>query len=723
MKPRFVGLLVAVLACTASEARAQDPTLTAFRSERELTRFLRSLEPPPPPPPPAPAPVPPPVPVLIEPLTWDGPVDQWPAVVTGRVTSAQGQPEAAVLVRIEALNVGAATGADGTYRLGVPRGRFQPGQSATVTASRTGLSPVSRTVTLSPGAQLTQNFQMATSVLLMEDVVAYASTGWTGSITNNQHEGVDEGGIVKVHGDYLVILRRGRLFTVDVGRGRLQPVDAVDAFGPDVDPDDSWYDELLVSGSNVVVTGFNHERGGTEIHLFSIDRAGRLRHRSTYHMRSSDYYSNRNYATRMAGGKLILYSPGEVGDPADVARWMPSLRRWHPGATAGEFQPTLRPTRIYRPGRPLDYGDDLHLHAVTTCGLERGELDCESTAVLGPEGRVFYVSSTAVYLWVSGWSVTERRPEAMVYRMPLDGSAITALGVEGSPVDHFSFLESDDGHLNVLVRSEGMGEGMWASEWAEGDVRLLRVPLARFGNGRRPAPRTAYRVLPRPGEENYDEDAFHNRFVGRHLLYGAGSGWGRPESGGSTLYAVRYRDGALARVRLPHRVDRLEAMGGDAVVVGADTADLHFTGIRLDRQPRIAQRYVQRQASQGETRSHGFFYRADRPDEGVLGLPIRGPGRPGYEHLFDESASILFLRNADARFRPLGELEARAENASDDGCVASCVDWYGNARPIFLRGRTFALLGYEIVEGALDGGRLREVRRVSFAPPAAQARR
>ncbi len=106
-----------------------------------------------------------------------------------------------------------------------------------------------------------------------------------------------------------------------------------------------------------------------------------------------------------------------------------------------------------------------------------------------------------------------------------------------------------------------------------------------------------------------------------------------------------------------------------------------------------------------------------------MALPVRGPGRPGYEHLFDESASILFLRNADAQFRALGELEARAENERDDGCVATCVDWYGNARPIFLRGRTFALLGYEIVEGALDGGRLREVRRVSFAPPAAQASR
>jgi Ca-activated chloride channel homolog len=37
-------------------------------------------------------------------------VAQEAATVTGRVTNAQGQPEAAVLVRIEALNVGSSTG-------------------------------------------------------------------------------------------------------------------------------------------------------------------------------------------------------------------------------------------------------------------------------------------------------------------------------------------------------------------------------------------------------------------------------------------------------------------------------------------------------------------------------------------------------------------------------------------------------------------------------------
>ena len=68
------------------------------------------------------------------------------------------------------------------------------------------------------------------------------------SITNTQHAGVDEGGIVKLHGNHLVMLRRGRLFTVAIGDGALQPVSSIDAFGPEMDPGEAWYDEMLISG-------------------------------------------------------------------------------------------------------------------------------------------------------------------------------------------------------------------------------------------------------------------------------------------------------------------------------------------------------------------------------------------------------------------------------------------------------------------------------------------
>lgn len=97
---------------------------------------------------------------------------QEPAVITGRVTDAAGAPEASVSVRIEALNVGTTTGADGTYRLVVPASRIQAGRQVRLTAGRVGLESESRMVTLTPGSELTQNFELSADVLELEGIVA-----------------------------------------------------------------------------------------------------------------------------------------------------------------------------------------------------------------------------------------------------------------------------------------------------------------------------------------------------------------------------------------------------------------------------------------------------------------------------------------------------------------------------------------------------------------------
>ncbi|HEY9284063.1 MAG TPA: beta-propeller domain-containing protein, partial [Pyrinomonadaceae bacterium] len=406
------------------------------------------------------------------------------------------------------------------------------------------------------------------------------------SVTNVQHAGVDEGGIVKVRGEHLVVLRRGRLFTVRIGGDELRPISAVDAFGPDIDPSNAWYDEMLVSNDSVVVIGYSYERGGTEVGLFHIDPAGRLIHRDTYHLRSNDYYSSRNYASRLIGSKLIFYTPlylNPYGE--DYGQAFPAVRRWRRGAKPDEFRRIVAATRVYRPERELNAEGGMALHTVTVCDLARGDLACEATAVLGAPGRVFYVSPESVYVWTTDWprwdAEAKRRAAARstLYRMPLDGSAPSALGVAGSPVDQFSFLESADRHLNVLVRSGGGGEAMWSSEVSRGDVALLRVPVdSSFADGTTDAPPSSYRRLPTP--EGY---TFQNRFVGDFVLYGMGSGWGRLEQGkGANLYAVRWAGGGgVDEIGLPHGVDRIEQMGRDAVVVGSDGRDLHFTGVRL----------------------------------------------------------------------------------------------------------------------------------------------
>ena len=78
------------------------------------------------------------------------------------------------------------------------------------------------------------------------------------------------------------------------------------------------------------------------------------------------------------------------------------------------------------------------------------------------------------------------------------------------------------------------------------------------------------------------------------------------------------------------------------------------------------------------------------------------------------------------RLTPVGELERRFEyGRSGDNeneipgytCEVSCIDWYGNSRPIFTDGRLFALTGTEMIEGRIYEDEILEVQRLNIALP------
>jgi hypothetical protein len=575
--------------------------------------------------------------------------------------------------------------------------------------------------------------QMADSAPMAAPAPAAAKAEAAGSVaesvTNTQTAGVDEGGIVKLHGKHLVVLRRGRLFTVQLDT--LKPVAAIDAFGPGVEPGGAWYDEMLISGDTIAVIGYSYARGGTEVGLFDINARGELHNRATYHLRSNDYYSSRNYASRLIGSKLVFYTPLYLNPHApDPYAFFPAYRRWHGKEAGSEFRRIAPATRIYRADDDLDPWGGLALHTVTVCDLAQPEMACEATAVMGPAGRVFYVSAGSVYVWTTSWRRVpregERKPGSALFRIPLDGGAPQAIKAEGSPIDQFSFLEAD-GHLNVLLRANGRGEAMWAAEGGSGEMALLRLPLDAFGDGRQAAVPGAYRALPKPAGHTSQ-----NRYVGKYLLYGSGASWGRARTGSdSALFALRYAEAGEAQtLALTHGVDRIEALGANALVVGGSGPDLHFSAIRLapnGKGASVASRYVRADAAQGETRSHGFFYKPENADNGLLGLPVRGGGEPGHRQLRHESAAVLFLRNSELKLSEIGALESQPNSGNNDGCRASCVDWYGNSRPLFIGKRVIALMGYELVEGALEGKgantRIVELRRSNFAPRGAMMAR
>lgn len=562
-------------------------------------------------------------------------------------------------------------------------------------------------------------------------------SGGDESITNNQHSEVDEGDIVKLHGDHLVVLRRGRIFTISLSGDRLLQSKMLDAFGPDIDPRGSWYDEMVVDGDNVVVVGFSYARGGTEIGLFKIDREGGLTYRATYHLKSNDYYSARNYASRIVDGRLIFYAPLRIAPQSngrDISTQFPAVRKWHRAGTANDFVTTLTPSKLYHMDGEFPATPVAALHSVTSCDLRDPAFPCQSVALVGPPGRVFYVSPSAVYVWMQDTTNGRRRnnfgsdngPQrnGLLARLPIGRTgtgAPSAIRVSGMPTDQFSFEEDSTGNLDVLVRAQSNGDEMFASDNTAGATALLRVPLGMFGDEVLNASSKRYRILPRP-----DGGTVQNRFVGGWLLYGSGAGGFRAShSGHGQLFAVKYAspEDPATPLDLDQGVDRIEPMADDAVIVGSRGSDLVFTPIELgeSKEAHARRDYVRKNASQGELRSHGFFYKPGKnPREGLIGLPIRSEASSGSRYINEGSASVLFLQARSLEFTDLGSLRASPVMTNHDGCRASCADWYGNARPIFARGRIYALMGYDLVEGAVqEEGRTSHIverTRLNFAP-------
>ena len=209
-------------------------------------------------------------------------------------------------------------------------------------------------------------------------------------------------------------------------------------------------------------------------------------------------------------------------------------------------------------------------------------------------------------------------------------------------------------------------------------LALVRLPLASFSDGRDSAPPERYTGLPKPAA-----GVLQNRYVGDFLLYGAADGWRRSASG--QVYAVQVGERPVAYgVSLAHGVERIEQLGASAVVVGGDGKDLHFTSVRLAGIPVAVNRYTRANAAQGETRSHGFYYKPEDEHGGLLGLPVVKGWVGTTGRVTREEASLLFLRNDSLTLSELGTLDSRPGEASrNDGCRASCVDWYGNSRPLF----------------------------------------
>ena len=553
-------------------------------------------------------------------------------------------------------------------------------------------------------------------------------------ITNNQTVGVDEGGIVKQIGRFLIVLQDGRLFSADLGEGEGAPLrlaDRIDVYR-NRQVAANWYDEMLVLGDRILVTAYNYRERASEITVFRTNPQGRMRREARFLLSSSDYYSTDNYATRLVGDKLVFYAPFPINRYSDRFEW-PRVRRAEGDGDADQGRALFGATSIYAPPFRVD---NPVLHAVSVCPLTT-TLDCTTTGFIGPAMREFYVSPTDAYVWICApdglpWAIdygNRRRTcpsghywrdgsdeGALLYRVPLNGGRVGAVGVDGIPADQFAF-EARGGRFRALLGRSTGGCVRYSDPRA---LRLLDIPLVAFDVGVRHVAERAYTPLPA-----IEGGALENRFIGDWLVYGGrangSSAAPEPRARPSTtsLFAVPLaRPSAPVRLALPHNAIRIERACNDAIVTGyRDARGLAISMVRLGSDPAIASTALLAGRFESEGRSHAFNAWARADGSGILGIPtVKREWQSGRGWSNSASSDLSFLTfDAGRTLSPAGQL-ALGQRTPSAGyrCEVSCIDWYGNTRPVFTMGRIFALMGTDLVDGRLAGVRVTELRRLDL---------
>lgn len=598
----------------------------------------------------------------------------------------------------------------------------------------------------------------STSVVAFDAVAAYVPSlevSDLASITNNQERGVDEGDIVKRIGRFLIVLRRGRLHSIEIGTRAgdlLRLVDVQDVF-PLPFRHEAWYDEVLVEGDRVVVLGYSYETEATEIAVFELDRRGRFHHRASHAIRSSDYYSWENYGSRLVDGKLVIYSPIDLADFRDGGGdpW-PVHSTWGRDGLDPHWRPLVEDVEIVA---PVQAGFPTTLHAVIDCRIDAALLECGARGIVGSWDAVHYVSPSAVYLWTRGgrapfdpmamdpddyarWLEAEgdgpfivRWPfvtdEAMVHRIPFDASPIGVVEVAGAPYDQFSFRQSGDFLDLFLVREHEQERAQEPGRDRRGNrstPSLWRIPLASFERALDDPIRVESTTLPGLASDGWCRE---QRFVADHLLYADCP----KDASGRTLHGVHVvdleSDGVAEFVEMPGDVARIEPLGDHALIVGdglsrdPEWVGSHLTPILLGREVRRMASYFLPELVEVENRSHAFNWTSRTPGF-LMGLPFASLGAkwrgavasdPDRVDLDPPSLIAYFTMSESGNLAEVGRLaERRPVRPPPDDCETSCFDWYGSVRPIFLDDRIFGLLGDELVEGRLQYRGIRELQRV-----------
>jgi hypothetical protein len=135
------------------------------------------------------------------------------------------------------------------------------------------------------------------------------------------------------------VLQDGRIFSIDTRPENAAGLALADRFNVYRSPDDdTWYDEMLVLGDRVLITGYSCDLESSQLILLRVGPGRAPDHQGTFLISSNDYYDEENYSTRLVGDSLVIYTPIWLSDiDLDEKFEWPVVRRWRP-----DYDPSAR---------------------------------------------------------------------------------------------------------------------------------------------------------------------------------------------------------------------------------------------------------------------------------------------------------------------------------------------------------------------------------------------
>ena len=536
------------------------------------------------------------------------------------------------------------------------------------------------------------------------------------TITNNQELGVDEGGLVKNIGDDLVVLRQGRLSAISTANNQLKEIDAIDVPRSPELFSNVWYDELLVKGDRLYVVGFRYQTGSspnqfnsandpcvpqhtgaTEINSFQL-KDGKFVRLQTKFIESFDYYSSQNYASRMVRGRLVFYMPHQAfnycAQRDQLTMQIPQELTFDKASGFKPVKPLFAGTDVYRNIENIEGG--AIFHSIVSCDLpDDGNFECRSKAVLGDYSREKYVTSTQVFL------ANARK----IYAMSLEDLGVRAHAFNGAPLNQFSFKATGD-TLKVIVADDVDPQSGVSTSQGDCAIKILSLPLGQFdGSGNQDLT---------PSTQEVYKGKFcavgANRFVGDHALVARYIDMSDKQE----LIAYSSTSKAIRTMPLDGNVGRIEVLADQRAFMAVRRTDGQYeiSSMKLDQPELKASSLKLGKVAEGESRSHGFFQKPMGDGTHMIGLPIMtlSPDPAAWWGRGLSNIAIFRLASDDS-LKILGKIESGTDK---NICKSSCVDWYGNTRPIFLKDRVFGLVGHEMAEVKISGDAVTPVSRVQM---------